>query len=137
LSAILLVSCAVPVSRHGSCNKFAIITSEGIVLATVDGMATGFTNADLARLIRAGVAESYSIQSNVLRQVVMPRRQIFWHVTSRVRYPTAVISVRFVEDGKTVKSAFADTAAPGTNPNLIFMSEVARLARKVLPPPIL
>jgi hypothetical protein len=34
------------------------------------------------------------------------------HPVCRAACPTATISVRFVEDGKTVKSAFVDAAAP-------------------------
>ena len=123
LSTICLVSCATPERLHGAGNKFGIVTTEGIVLATVDGMATGLTSADLTRRIRAGVAEAYPIQSNMPLHMTAPRRQIFWHVASAVRYPTATISVRLVEDGKTVASAFAITAAPEMNPNLLFMAE--------------
>jgi hypothetical protein len=136
-SAFLLASCATAANINGAGNRFGIITSEGIVLATVSGMATGLTNADLTRLIRAGVAETYSIQCDVPRHMPRSTRQIFWHVTSGIRYPTAVISIRLVEDSKTVRSFFADVAAPETSPSLIFMNEVSRLSRRVLPPPIL
>jgi hypothetical protein len=55
-TAFLVVSCAIPASVNRAGNQFGIITSEGIVLATVGGTATGVTNAGLIRLIRAGVA---------------------------------------------------------------------------------
>jgi hypothetical protein len=118
-------------------NQFGIVTSEGIVIAIIEGTATGLTNTGLTRLIEAGVGEIYSIQCDLPRHAVVPARRIFWHVASRVRYPTAVISARFIEDSKTVRSLSVDVAAPEANPNLVFMNEVSHIARKVLPPPIL
>jgi len=107
------------------------------VLATVKGTATGFTNGDLTRLIRAGVAETYSIQCDVPWDIAATARQIFWQVSSSVRRPTATISVKVVQGGKTVNSTFTNVAGPDANPYVIFMNEISRLAHEMLPPPVM
>jgi hypothetical protein len=82
LSVILMTSCAKPEIPGSTWNQFAIITSQGIVLATVNGTVTGLTSRDLTRLIRAGVAETYTIQCGVPGDIAATARQIFWQVSS-------------------------------------------------------
>lgn len=133
-AGLIVASCMRPGVSDDSRDRFGIITSEGTVLAIVQGSAIGFTNADLTRLIWSGVAEAYPIQCEVPSELAAAGRQIFWNVINDGRKPTAVISVRVVQDGKIVRSAFNHVAAPGSSPDAVFMYDVSHLARRVLPP---
>jgi hypothetical protein len=132
--AVLTPSCAQMPAADASRSRFGVITSEGVISATVGGSATGFTNTNLTGLIRAGLAEAYSIQCEVPPKMAAAGPQMVWHVTSIGIKPTAIISVDVVKDGKIVKSAYTNVAAPGSNPNAVFMYDVRRLAQRVLPP---
>jgi hypothetical protein len=115
-------------------SRFNVITSEGIVSAIVIGSAKGFTNAALTRLIRAGVSETYDVHCTRPSDPAVAEREMFWHVNNDGRKPTAIITVHLVHDGKLVSSAYSNVAAPGSNPNAVFMYDVSRLAQRVLPP---
>jgi hypothetical protein len=132
LCTLLLTSCEKPDKQDASLDRFRIITDEGPVLAIVNGSATGFTNHDLTQLIRAGVAEAYSILCDVSPDPAA-ERQMVWHVVNDGRKPTAVVPVHIVQSGQIVRSAFASVAAPDSNPDAIFKYDVAHLARRVLP----
>jgi hypothetical protein len=97
-------------------------------------MATGLTNADLTRLIRAGVAEKYSVRCTTPSDFPPAARRLVWRVTAGGRQPRAVISVQSVQGGEIVKSAFITSAAPGANPDAVFIYAVARLTQRILPP---
>jgi hypothetical protein len=133
---LFAAACANPeasVGRTGA--PFAIITSEGIVLVTVEGGATGFTNADLTRLIRKSLAETYPVQCNTRLDSSTVARQMVWHVANLGWWPTAMISVKVIEDEKKAKSGFDRIAVPGVNPDAVFLYDVSRLAQRILPPP--
>lgn len=134
LCSVLVASCARPGTPNDSQAQFGIITSEGRVLANVEGSATGFTNTELTHLIRTGVSEVYAIDSDVSSDAATAGRRMFWHVINDGRKPTAVISVHLVQDGKIARSAYADAAAPDSDSDEEFMYVVSHLAREVLPP---
>jgi hypothetical protein len=132
--AVLTPSCAQMPAADASRSRFGVITSEGVTSVTVGGSAKGFTNTNLAGLIRAGLAEAYSIQCEAPQNMAAAGPQMVWHVTNIGVKPTAIISVYVVKDGKVVKSAYTNVAAPGANPNAVFMYDVLRLAQTVLQP---
>jgi hypothetical protein len=99
----------------------------------VNGFATGFTNHDLTRLIRAGVAETYSVVCGTSSDSAAAERQMVWHVVNDGRKPTAVVTVHIVQGGEIIRSAFANVAAPDSNPDAVFKYDVAHLAGRVLP----
>ena len=133
-SSILAVSCAGPAPANDSRGQFGIVTSEGMVLANVEGSATGFTNTELTHLIRTGVAEAYVIHGDVLSDPATAEPRMFWHVINDGRKPTTIISTHLVEGGKITSSAFTDVAAPDSNPDTVFIDAVSQLAQRVLPP---
>jgi hypothetical protein len=134
VASIFVASCAELRNANDSQGQFGIVTSEGTVLATVDGSATGYTHNELTQLIRKGVAETYGIQRAVVPGTLTSGARMIWHVTNDEREPTAIISVDFIRDGKITRSAFTNAAAPGSEPDAVFMGAVSQLAENVLPP---
>jgi hypothetical protein len=133
LFTLLMTSCASAGLPGAPLDRFEIVTEEGTVLAIVKGSATGFANSDLTRLIRKGVAETYSIKCDLPSDLAATNRRMFWHVNNYVRKPIAIISVDVVQGHEIINRAYTSVAAPGSNPDAVFMSDVSRLARRVLP----
>jgi hypothetical protein len=132
-SSIFVASCTGPGVANNSPGQFGIVTSEGMVLANVEGSATGYTNTELTNLISRGVAESYVVKSEVPSKPATSGVRMFWHVINNGREPTAVVTVHLVRSGKIIRSAFTDAAAPDSNPDAVFMATVSQLAQRVLP----
>ncbi|WP_158922297.1 hypothetical protein [Acidisphaera sp. S103] len=105
------------------------------MVLVVQGMAKGYTNTELTRLIRAGVAESYPTRCDVSPTFAVSAPQMIWRVVNDGRKPTAIVSVRVVHNGNLVRSAFANAPAPDAFPDAVFRFQVANLARRVLKPP--
>ena len=126
------VSCTRPTISDGWEAWSGVGTPDGAVV--VQGMAKGFTNAELTRLIRAGVADAYPTRCDggPVPAGSMPR--MVWHVVNDGRKPTAIVSVRVVQNGGLVRFAFSNTPAPDTFPDAVFRREVSDLARRVLVP---
>jgi hypothetical protein len=131
---IFVASCAGLRNANDSQDQFGIVTSEGTVLATVEGSATGYTDTELTKLIRNGVAETYGIQRKVASGTLTSGPRMIWHVINNEREPTAIISVDLIRGGKITRSAFTNAVAPGSEPSGVFMGTVSQLAQNVLPP---
>jgi hypothetical protein len=133
-SSIFVASCAGANNANDSQDQFGIVTSEGTVLANVEGFAAGYTHTELTKLIRDGLARTYRIQRDVASKAAAPGTRLIWRVNNNVREPTAVITVNLVQGSKIIRSAFSDTVTPGSEPDGIFMGVVSQLAQRVLPP---
>lgn len=131
---IAFTSGARPAAADGWQGSFMVATSEGAVLATVEGATTGFTNAALTRLIREGAAESYPTYCATPSDITAARRRILWHVIKDGRKPVALISVELIQDGNVGRKAYRHVADPGANPPVVFAHEAARLVLHVLSP---
>jgi hypothetical protein len=134
LASIFVASCTGLRDTNDSQCQFGILTSEGTVLATVEGSATGYTQTELTKLISNGVAETYGIQRTVASGRLTSGPRMIWHVINNEREPTAIISVDFIRNGKITRSAFTSAAAPGSEPDAVFMGAVSQLAENVLSP---
>jgi hypothetical protein len=134
-AAMFVASCTNARSTTAAPGQFGVNTTDGVVTARVDGFATGVTNQDLTRLVLAGVGESYTVDCHLLPNTSPDTTQMVWRVTNNGRKPTAIVSVELIQNGRTVRSAFADAAAPAANPDAVFVHQVATLARRVLPQP--
>ena len=132
---IFVVSYSRPSASGGSEAWSGVGTPVGAVALVVQGMAKGFTNAELTRLIRAGVADAYPTRCDggPVAADSMPR--MVWHVVNDGRKPTAIVSVRVIQNGSLVRFAFSNAPAPDAFPDAVFRREVSDLARRVLAPP--
>jgi hypothetical protein len=130
----LLAACTGPQGAGKADNLFTANASEGDVLVRVDGMARGFTNSELTRLIKRGMAGSYPIQCHEASDNALDTPKMVWHVINDRRKPTAVVTVKVIESSGIVRSKFANIAAPGVNPDAVFMRDVADLAYRIMPP---
>jgi len=131
---VMVAACAGEAGCGGAPDRFAVSTPDGVVLASVEGASTGFTNAELTRLVRAGVAEAYPVQCSVPAVLAAEAPLMVWRVVDKDRQPTAIVSVKLIRNGTVVRSAFDNVLAPDTNPGSVFMRTVSDLARRVLPP---
>jgi hypothetical protein len=134
LSLCSLASCARSEGIGPARNLFTASTSEGTVLVRVEGLATGFTNSELTRLIRSGLTRIYPIQCDAPSDISMSVPRMVWHVINDGRRPTAMVTVRIIENGRIVRSGFTTVSAPGANPDAVFMREFSDLAYGVMPP---
>jgi hypothetical protein len=111
------------------------MTSKGVVLAIVEGSVAGVTNSDLTHLIRAGVAETYSIQCVAPSGVTPNDVRMYWYLVDNRQTGTALVKVHIEQDGKIIRSEFTNVTAPGIDPDVMFMDNISRFAQGVLPPP--
>jgi hypothetical protein len=130
----LLIACTNPERGDGAGNLFTAGTSEGTIMVRVEGFTKGFTNTELTRLIRDGLAKTYPIQRDVPPDIASNVPRMVWHVNNDERNATAVVTVRIIQNGRVVRSDFAKTPAPNACPPAVFMHEVSELARNVIPP---
>jgi hypothetical protein len=135
LSGLVMAAvCAEAAGCGEAPNRFAVSTPDGLVLASVEGASTGFTNAELTRLVRGGIAEAYPVQCNAPSVLTAGAPLMVWQVVDKDRQPTAIVSVKLIRNGTVVRSAFDNVLAPDANPGSVFMRTVSDLARRVLPP---
>ena len=129
----LVASCA----RADVSGNFGVATPNGVVVSGIRGMAKGFTNAELTRLIQAGLAEAYPIRCDVPSMRSAPVLQMIWNVRNENRKPTAIVSVSVIRSGNLVDFAYSNVPAPDAFPPGLFRYEVSNLARRVLGSPTL
>jgi hypothetical protein len=111
------------------------MTSQGVVLAIVEGSVAGVTNSDLTHLIRAGVAETYSVQCAVPSGMAPNNPRMYWYLVENRQTGTALVKVHIKQDNKVIRSEFTHVTVPGTDPDVMFMDNISRFAQGVLPPP--
>jgi hypothetical protein len=131
-----LASCARSENVARPNNLFTADTSEGIVVVRVEGFATGFTNTEMTRLIRGGLARIYPIQCDTSPDVSANAPRMVWHVINDGRKATAMVTVTIIESGRIVRSKFDNVSAPNVNPNVVFMRDVSDLAYRVMLPAV-
>jgi hypothetical protein len=131
---VSMAVCAGVAGCGGTPDRFAVSTPDGVVLASVEGASTGFTNTELTRLVRAGVAEAYPVQCHAPSWLGAGAPLMVWQVVDKDRQPTAIVSVRLIRNGTVVRSSFDNVVVPDANPGSVFMRTVSDLARRVLPP---
>jgi hypothetical protein len=117
-------------------SQFVIVTADGEVLADVHGSANGVSNARLARLIQAGVANRYPIRCDAATDGGSWRTRLDWRVADDGKKPTATITAQLVRDGQTVAALATKAIAPKAAPDAAFASDVSMMTQKILPPPV-
>jgi len=130
----LLAACSGSEGAGQVNNLFVANTTEGVALVRVDGMATGFTNSELTRLIRRGMAGIFPILCRDASDNASTAPKMVWHIINDGRKPTAVVTVKVIETDGIVRAKFANISAPGINPDAVFMHDVADLAYRIISP---
>jgi len=128
-----IVACTNVQSHDALRPEFDVLTSQGPISVRVQGTATGFTNADLSRLIRSGMAEAYSVRCSVPFDTWSMKQILVWNVAKDGRH-NYVVSGRLVQSGKIIKSTWVDVIGLEAAPYGVFMRTISFLALKLLPP---